>query len=119
MTTPGGAEARLLADRRTAVERLRRLRSDFGGIVEASRDSNADDEHDPEGATIAFERSQVDALLRQAEHQLEEVDAATRRLDAGTYGVCEICGGPIGDDRLGARPTARVCIDCASRARRD
>ena len=41
MTGPGAAEERLLADRRTALARLARLRADFGGIVDASRDSNA------------------------------------------------------------------------------
>ncbi|WP_246088084.1 TraR/DksA family transcriptional regulator [Nocardioides albertanoniae] len=81
----------------------------------ASRDTNADDEHDPEGATIAFERSQVQALVRDARRRLEEVSTALERLDAGTYGVCEVCGGPVGDGRLEARPTARTCISCAAR----
>ena len=60
-------------------------------LVEASEGSNADDEHDPEGATIAFERSQVDALARQAREHLREIDAALARLDAGDYGTCERC----------------------------
>jgi len=105
--------ARLEADRRTARARLARLRADFGGIVDASRDSNADDEHDPEGATIAFERSQVDALVRQTEHHLVEVEAALARLAGGTYGVCERCGRPIPEGRLEARPVARTCVPCA------
>ena len=107
--------ARLEADRRTALARLARLRADFGGIVDASRDSNADDEHDPEGATIAFERSQVDALVRQTVHHLAEVDEALARLAGGTYGVCERCGEPIPEGRLEARPVARTCVPCASR----
>ena len=82
-------------------------------MVAASRDTNADDEHDPEGATIAFERSQVDALIRQAQQQLAEVELAVRRVGDGTYGTCETCGNPIGEARLEARPTARVCIVCA------
>jgi DnaK suppressor protein len=114
VTPPDPAEERLQADRRTAVARLARLRSDFGGIVEASRDSNADDEHDPEGATIAFERSQVDALVRQTEQHLAEVDAALDRLAMGTYGVCERCGRPIPEGRLEARPVARTCVPCAT-----
>ncbi|MEO7146821.1 MAG: TraR/DksA C4-type zinc finger protein, partial [Terrimesophilobacter sp.] len=35
------------------------------------------------------------------------------RLDAGTYGRCEVCGKRIAHARLEARPTARTCIDCA------
>jgi RNA polymerase-binding protein DksA len=87
-------------------------------VVAASRDTNADDEHDPEGATIAFERSQIEALVRQAGHQLEEIDAALTRLDAGTYGICEVCGAAVGENRLEARPAARVCISCAATVRR-
>ena len=87
--------ALLEEDRRRTAARLAALRGDYRGFVEASKDSNADDEHDPEGATIAFERSQVGALVRQAEERLAEVDAALARLDAGTYGVCAGCGQPL------------------------
>ena len=82
-------------------------------MVAASRDSNADDEHDPEGATIAFERAQLATVLRLATDDLAEVDAALARVSAGTYGRCERCGQPIAPARLDARPTARLCIQCA------
>ena len=111
--TSAAVRARLLADRHTATARLSRLHSDFGGIVEASKDSNADDEHDPEGATIAFERSQVDALARQTEQHLAELDAALARVADGSYGSCERCGGQIPEGRLEARPVARTCVPCA------
>jgi RNA polymerase-binding protein DksA len=107
-----------MAEREQTLRRLARLTHDFDAMVAASLDTNADDEHDPEGATIAFERSQVGALVRQARHHLLEIDAAIRRLDAGTYGVCEGCGEPIGEGRLGARPVARSCIQCAAQRRR-
>jgi RNA polymerase-binding protein DksA len=94
------------------------LRQDFDALVAASRDTNADDEHDPEGATIAFERSQLEAFIRRAEQHLEEIDAAMVRLDAGTYGTCQVCGITIGKDRLDARPAATVCILCAAPSRR-
>lgn len=106
--------AALDAERRTTLERLSRLGEDFATVVAASEGSNADDEHDPEGATIAFERSQLDALVQQARSRLEEIAAATRRLDEGSFGVCERCGRPIDEARLRARPTARRCITCAS-----
>ena len=86
-------------------------------MVAASRDSNADDEHDPEGATIAFERSQISALVLQVQGHLSEVEEALGRLDGGTYGSCERCGQPIATGRLEARPTASTCIRCASTAR--
>ncbi len=90
---------------------------DYDGVVAASLDTNADDEHDPEGATIAFERSQVAALVRQARERLAEVDAADQRLTDGNYGVCQVCDRPIAPARLEARPEARTCIDCAGAAR--
>lgn len=106
----------LLEDERAEVRRrLARLEADHAGFVAASADSNADDEHDPEGATIAFERAQVEALLRQARARLDDVDAALARIAAGTYGTCETCGEPIAPGRLEARPTARRCITCAGR----
>lgn len=101
---------------RRTTERLAALTGDYAGIVEASKDSNADDEHDPEGATIAFERSQVGTLVEEARHQLAEVEAARARLANGTYGTCERCGEAIGEGRLEARPIARTCIRCAASA---
>lgn len=94
------------------------LGAQLRGVVEAAVGSNADDEHDPEGATLAFERQQVAALLRHAEDELVELAAARGRVVAGTFGTCEVCGGVIGAERLVARPTARTCVVCAGRRRR-
>ena len=105
-----------LADlHRRTTERLTALTGDHAGMVEASKDSNADDEHDPEGSTIAFERSQVGALVAEARSQLAEIEAALGRLDDGTYGTCEVCGRPIPEARLEARPVARTHVDCTRR----
>ena len=104
----------LTEERRRTTQRLADLRGDYRGFVEASKDSNADDEHDPEGATIAFERSQVGALVQQAEAHLDEIDAALERIDDGTYGVCAVCGRPIPAARLNVRPTATTCVGCAN-----
>jgi DnaK suppressor protein len=103
---------RLLAERRDVLTRLRRLREDHAGMVAASEGSNADDEHDPEGATIAFERQQVDALVQQAERRLADVEAALARVATASYGTCERCGRPIPAERLAARPSARTCVSC-------
>jgi RNA polymerase-binding transcription factor DksA len=108
------ARDRLAAEREETLTRLADLTDDYGAIVAASRDSNADDEHDPEGATIAFERSQVGALVQQARLHLVEIDAALERLATGAYGICETCGGAISQGRLEARPVARTCIQCAA-----
>ena len=91
----------------------RDLRRQYDDFVAASQDSNADDEHDPEGATIAFERQQVVALLQQAERSRGDIVRGLAAIDKGSYGACETCGAPIGEERLEARPDARTCIGCA------
>jgi DnaK suppressor protein len=102
--------AALAAERLETLERLAALRRGHGDVVAASEGSNADDEHDPEGSTIAYERSQLAALIDQAERHLREIDAASARVEAGSYGRCSVCGESIPDARLEARPTARTCI---------
>ena len=91
------------------------LESDLAAMMAASEGSNADDEHDPEGATIAFERSQLVTVLAQARREVEQVDRALTDLEGGAYGRCVECGDAIGAERLEARPSARLCIGCASR----
>ena len=96
-----------------ALERLARLRASHAELVAATEGSNADDEHDPEGATLAFERQQLSALIEQAQASVEAADQALVRRQAGDYGLCASCGRPIGPERLEARPTATTCIECA------
>jgi len=103
----------LLRLRASAEAEAATLARDLAALFAASRDSNADDEHDPEGATVGFERAQLTALLAAARERVAEVDDALRRVDAGTYGVCERCAQPIGAERLAARPFARYCMGCA------
>jgi DnaK suppressor protein len=113
---PGASslEEQLAAERASTLERIAALDRDRDGIVESATGVGVDDEHDPEGATIAFERSQIESLLDQSRRHLSELDRALRRLHEGGYGVCENCGQPIAPARLSARPSASTCIACAS-----
>src|ERR1700742_568203 len=105
-----------IAAARADTERLiESLTRQWAAIVDAAELTTNDDEHDPEGATIAFERAQVQDMLNQARVDLADLDLATQRLQPGSYRVCERCGGPIADARLAARPAARTCIDCANK----
>ena len=106
--------AELGEQRERAVARAADLQRAFDALVAATEGSNVDDEHDPEGATIAFERSQLTAALERAAIELAEVDGALDRLAAATYGRCEVCGEHIPAGRLAARPTATRCLTCAS-----
>ena len=115
MTGQAGAYERLAVERADTVERLNGLERELRGIIESADTAGTDDEHDPEGATIAFERQHVAALLSQAREQLTQIDAAMRKLADGSYGRCERCGQDIAAGRLAARPAATTCMSCASR----
>jgi DnaK suppressor protein len=110
------ARARLGVVRDETLRRIAELEREFDGIVAsaAGGSSGGDDEHDPEGATVAFERQHIAALLSSARSQLAAIGAAYRKLDLGTYGRCDVCGGPIGAARLAARPAALTCVRCAA-----
>lgn len=105
---------RLRATRDEAVALAARLLLDMEAVAAAREGANVDDEHDPEGSTIAYERSQLDAVRRSALGRAADAEAALGRLADGAFGRCERCSARIGDARLEARPTARTCIDCAS-----
>jgi DnaK suppressor protein len=107
----------LEGERDTTLARIGSMSAEFDEIVAAAAGSNSDDEHDPEGSTIAFERAKVAALLIEAQAYLRDVDLAVTRLDAGTYWTCERCGGAIAPERLAARPATRTCISCAAALR--
>ncbi|WP_246143303.1 TraR/DksA family transcriptional regulator [Actinacidiphila oryziradicis] len=93
------------------IDSLTRL---WDGIVEASALTANDDEHDPEGATVAYERAQLRDVLKQARADLDDLDQAAQRVLTDEYWVCERCGGPISAARLTARPATRICITCAA-----
>jgi RNA polymerase-binding transcription factor DksA len=103
----------LTEERGHVEEQIANLTRSFDDIVEAVEVTNNDDEHDPEGTTIAFERAQIIALLNQAKADLEALNEAIGRLSDGRYGVCEVCEGAIGIERLRAIPSTRRCIACA------
>ena len=112
--TPDAARALLVEKRRETVARLRGLDESWADIVESARDANIDDEHDPEGSTVAVARAQVSSLADEGRGRLAAIDAALARVDMGTFGVCERCGATIPDARLEARPTATRCVTCAA-----
>ena len=76
------------------------------------------DEESGEGDTLNVERERDLALSASATQAVEEIDRALRRMDVGTYGICERCGKKIGVARLEALPFAALCIECKSREER-
>ena len=115
MTDQGPAKSRLTAERDQVLEQIAELDREFAAIVTSASEGSAggDDEHDPEGATVAFERQHVAALVTQAREHLTAIDAALRKIDSGIYEICDMCGEPIGAERLAARPASLICVRCA------
>ena len=116
VTEPETAESRLNFDREQTLVQIADLEREFAAIVASAADGSAgsDDEHDPEGATVAFERQHVAALLDRARAHLEAIEVASRKLESGSYEICDICGRPIDAERLVARPAALTCVRCAA-----
>jgi DnaK suppressor protein len=108
---------RLLDNLAANAAEVSKLEFDHARLIEATRESNADDEHDPEGTTIAFEREQLTAILDRARQTGMDLQRALNDLDRGDYGVCDRCGQPIDPTRLEVRPHTRLCIECARMSR--
>lgn len=102
----------LTEERANTVATIATLTRTWDDIVASSADVATDDEHDPDGATVAFERAHVQSLLDQAKTRLNDLDQALDRLTGGTYGICAHCANPIPLDRLRARPVATTCVRC-------
>jgi DnaK suppressor protein len=112
-TGSGDPHMRLNEMRTAAIRRAASLASSFDDIVEAASDVATDDEHDPEGHTIAWERQQIAALLDETRITLTDIEAAKQRLSDGRYGTCTVCGLEIAVERLDALPATPTCVNCA------
>jgi len=108
----------LIADKEATESLIARLIDDLDSFTDARKDGATDDEHDPEGPTLAFERSQSTAILEQTRQHFAQIESAMLRLDDGSFGVCATCGKEIPFARLEVRPYSTQCVACASKARR-
>nr|WP_243313802.1 TraR/DksA C4-type zinc finger protein [Streptomyces sp. PBSH9] len=93
-----------------------RLRSELeasgaalAGLMRDSGDGAGDDEADTGTKNITREHEL--SLAANAQEMLEQTERALARLEAGTYGLCEICGNPIGKARMQAFPRATLCVE--------
>ncbi|MER7727357.1 TraR/DksA C4-type zinc finger protein [Streptomyces sp. NPDC096323] len=81
----------------------------LAGLMRDSGDGAGDDEADTGTKNITREHEM--SLAANAQEMLEQTERALARLDAGTYGLCEICGKPIGKARMQAFPRATLCVE--------
>lgn len=104
-TIPSSVRADLTAERD-------RLAAQIDALEPATSDSLVDDNFADSGQ-VAAEKGENLSLAAQLRNELDEVERALEKLDAGTYGRCESCGEPIAPARLEAKPAARFCINHA------
>ncbi|MDQ0786429.1 TraR/DksA family transcriptional regulator [Streptomyces sp. B3I8] len=102
---------------------LMRLRTELdssgralAGLMRDSGDGAGDDQADTGTKNITREHEL--ALAANAREMLEQTERALDRLDAGTYGLCENCGDPIGKARMQAFPRATLCVECKQKQER-
>ncbi|WP_330303915.1 MULTISPECIES: TraR/DksA family transcriptional regulator [unclassified Streptomyces] len=86
------------------------------GLMRDSGDGAGDDQADTGTKNITREHEM--ALAANAREMLEQTERALERLDAGTYGLCENCGNPIGKARMQAFPRATLCVECKQKQER-
>jgi RNA polymerase-binding protein DksA len=82
------------------------ISDELGELAEGGTDNHLGDT-----ATAMYDRELDEGLEEGARDTLAEIEAALQRIEDGTYGICEVCGKPIGADRLSAIPWTRLCID--------
>ncbi len=109
---------RLLDERRRAQEALDYIHEENRSQLEDEHEEIQSDNHPGDMATSTFDR-ELDATLEGNEERLlQAIDAALQRIEDGTYGICQNCGQPIGEERLEALPWTTRCIDCKRREER-
>ncbi|MFJ9208911.1 TraR/DksA family transcriptional regulator [Streptomyces sp. NPDC102264] len=105
------AAARAVLESETARLRAEITSSEtaLAGLMRDSGDGAGDDDADTGTKNITREHEM--SLAANAREMLEQTERALQRLDAGTYGLCEICGKPIGKARMQAFPRATLCVE--------
>ena len=113
--------------RRRLEEERTRLQGIRDGLQREQEETTSDtggelsnvDQHPGDSGTETFEMEKNVSLLEQVDDELLEVEAAVQRLERGTYGTCQVCGRPIGDERLEAMPATRFCVEDQAKAERE
>jgi len=103
-----------LLEKRTRVQAaIQNLHDENPGtLAEDAGEETAYDNHLADTATETYDRELDYTLEENSEHVLADIEAALKRIEEGTYGICTNCGKPIAVERLEALPWATLCIDC-------
>ncbi|MFF9084931.1 TraR/DksA C4-type zinc finger protein [Streptomyces sp. NPDC014991] len=111
-----GARAELDSEAGRLRAEISSSEASVAGLMRDSGDGAGDDEADTGTKNITREHEM--ALAANAREMLDQTERALERLDAGTYGLCENCGNPIGKARMQAFPRATLCVECKQKQER-
>jgi len=104
----------LLEERKRVEAAIENLHQENPGtLAEDAGEETAYDNHLADTATETYDRELDYTLEENSEQILAEIDAALKRIEEGTYGICTNRGEQISEERLEALPWATLCIDCA------
>lgn len=106
----------LLAEATDLSQEISEASAAYDRVLAEGDQGTGDDSADAGSAT--FEREHELSLTANSRDLLAQNTRALERLDAGTYGLCEICGNPIGKARLKAFPKVTLCVTCKQRENR-
>ena len=105
-------KARLLEERQRVVDAIDNIHAENpGSLGDETEELTFQDNHPGDVATATFDREMATTLEDNSSHVLSEIDAALERIETGTFGTCQACGGPVGEERLDALPWATLCIE--------
>ncbi|MFI8303316.1 TraR/DksA C4-type zinc finger protein [Streptomyces sp. NPDC085927] len=110
------ARAELTAEALRLREEITSSERSLAGLMRDSGDGAGDDQADTGTKNITREHEL--ALAANAREMLTQYERALQRLEAGTYGLCESCGNPIGKARMQAFPRATLCVECKQKQER-
>jgi DnaK suppressor protein len=108
----------LIAERERLSREIAELDADLSESLEDSSEESPYDQHMAETAAVTLDR-EIDLTLEEnARAAIAQIDRALHKLENGSYGACDKCGKPIGEERLKVAPFATLCIECKRREER-
>jgi len=109
----------LVRFKKTLLKEREQIVGEVKQIYESSKEVGQNGIQDIGDEAANIYNKQILLSLNENERmRLQEVDEALDRIENGTYGVCEECGGPIGLKRLEVRPVAKYCVPCKTKLER-
>jgi len=108
----------LLEERERLIRESAGFDAELSESLEESSEESPYDQHMAETAGVTLDREIDLTLLGNTRAALAQIDRALHKLEKGTYGLCDICGGSIGEGRLSTAPSATLCVECKRRDER-